>query len=47
MPFLVSHGSELAMFFGFFPPVELELANQMTDFYINFVHDLNPGGAQC
>ncbi|KIP11688.1 hypothetical protein PHLGIDRAFT_99110 [Phlebiopsis gigantea 11061_1 CR5-6] len=39
----VSHGSELAMFFGFFAPVELEFANQMTDFYINFVYDLNPG----
>ena len=41
----VFHGSELALLFGPVPtPVENEFANQMTDFYINFINDLNPGG---
>lgn len=41
----VSHASELKLLYG---PVldanQLEFANQMLDFYINFVNDLNPGG---
>ncbi|OCH95752.1 alpha/beta-hydrolase [Obba rivulosa] len=40
----VSHGSELALLFGPVPtPVEDDFANQLTDFYINFVTDLDPG----
>ncbi|KAJ7690144.1 alpha/beta-hydrolase [Mycena rosella] len=40
----VFHASELALLFGPVPtPVEDVFANQMTDFYINFINDLNPG----
>ena len=39
------HGSELALLFGPVPAaVEDDFANQMLDFYINFVNHLNPGG---
>ncbi|KAH8094624.1 alpha/beta-hydrolase [Cristinia sonorae] len=42
----VFHGSELSLLFGPVPtPVEDDFANQLTDFYINFINDLNPGGA--
>ena len=42
---LVFHASELALLFGPVPtPVEDDFANQFTDFYINFINDLNPGG---
>ncbi|KAJ6570084.1 alpha/beta-hydrolase [Mycena vulgaris] len=38
------HASELELLFGPVPtPVEDGLAQQMTDFYINFISDLNPG----
>ena len=41
----MAHESELVLLFGPVPtPVEDEFANQMLDFYINFVNDLNPGG---
>lgn len=41
----VFHGSELSLIFGPVPnPIENEFANQLTDFYINFVTDLHPGG---
>ncbi|KAK7686725.1 hypothetical protein QCA50_010325 [Cerrena zonata] len=41
----VFHASELPLLFGPVPtPVEDTFANQMLDFYINFVNDLNPGG---
>jgi hypothetical protein len=42
---LVFHASELRLLFGPVPApgVELEFANTMLDFYINFVNDLNPG----
>ena len=34
----VFHGSELSLLFGPVPtPVEEDFANQLTDFYINFV----------
>ncbi|KAF9468185.1 alpha/beta-hydrolase [Collybia nuda] len=42
----VSHASELALLFGPIPAaaqVETDFANQMLDFYLNFVNDLNPG----
>jgi len=42
----VAHASELALLFGPIPAaaqVETDFANTMTDFYINFVNDLNPG----
>ncbi|KAI0785316.1 alpha/beta-hydrolase [Irpex lacteus] len=40
----VFHGSELSLIFGPVPtPVENDFANQLTDFYINFINDLNPG----
>ncbi|KAI0692949.1 alpha/beta-hydrolase [Cytidiella melzeri] len=40
----VFHGSELSLLFGPVPtPVENEFANQLTDFYLNFINDLNPG----
>lgn len=43
----VQHGSELSLLFGPVPtPVENDFANQMLDFYINFINDLNPGGMQ-
>lgn len=38
------HGSELELLFGHFPAVEQAFAEQMADFYINFINDLNPGG---
>ncbi|KAK0457477.1 alpha/beta-hydrolase [Desarmillaria tabescens] len=42
----VSHGSELSLLFGPVPAdVEDEFANQMVDFYVNFIWDLNPGSA--
>lgn len=40
----MTHASELVLFFGEFPAVEQALAEQMMDFYVNFVNDLNPGG---
>ncbi|CAL1694187.1 unnamed protein product [Somion occarium] len=41
----VFHGSELSLLFGPVPnPVENAFANQMLDFYINFVNDMDPGG---
>lgn len=41
---LVFHASELSLLFGPVPtPVEDDFANQFTDFYINFINDLNPG----
>ncbi|KAK0484228.1 alpha/beta-hydrolase [Armillaria luteobubalina] len=41
----VSHGSELSLLFGPIPTdVEDEFANQMVEFYVNFIWDLNPGG---
>lgn len=44
-PCWVFHASELPLLFGPIPtPVEETFANQMLEFYINFVHDLNPGG---
>ncbi|KAI0363529.1 alpha/beta-hydrolase [Pilatotrama ljubarskyi] len=39
----VFHGSELILLFGHFPSVEQEFAEQMAEFYINFINDLNPG----
>ncbi|KAJ7086183.1 alpha/beta-hydrolase [Mycena belliarum] len=40
----VFHASELVLLFGPVPtPVENAFAQQMTDFYINFINDLNPG----
>ena len=45
MTTLVFHASELPLLFGPVPtPVEEVFANQMLDFYIRFVSDLNPGG---
>jgi len=44
----VAHASELALLFGPIPAaaqVETPFANQMLDFYLNFVNDLNPGSA--
>jgi carboxylesterase type B len=42
----VAHGSELPLLFGPVPaPAEDEFADQMLDFYINFVNDLSPGEA--
>ncbi|KAK0480364.1 alpha/beta-hydrolase [Armillaria novae-zelandiae] len=42
----VAHASELPLLFGPVPTdVEDEFANQMLDFYINFINDLNPGSA--
>lgn len=42
---LVYHASELRLLFGPVPApgLELEFANTMLDFYINFINDLNPG----
>ncbi|KAK7461949.1 hypothetical protein VKT23_008382 [Stygiomarasmius scandens] len=41
----VAHASELVLIFGPVPTtVEDQFANQMLDFWINFVSDLNPGG---
>jgi len=42
---VVYHASELRLLFGPVPApgVELEFANTMLDFYINFINDLNPG----
>ncbi|KAL0578989.1 hypothetical protein V5O48_003029 [Marasmius crinis-equi] len=39
----VAHASELQLFYGPVPDVEVELANTMTDFYLNFIYNLNPG----
>ncbi|KAJ7690145.1 hypothetical protein B0H17DRAFT_1201932 [Mycena rosella] len=40
----VLHASELELLFGLFPtPVEDVFGNQMIDFYIDFINDLNPG----
>ena len=41
----VYHASELPLLFGPVPDVELDFANTYLDFYLNFVNDLNPGGA--
>lgn len=44
-PIPVFHGSELSLIFGPVPnSIENTFANQLTDFYINFVNDLNPSG---
>ena len=41
----VSHGSELRLLFGpVLNSVQLDFANRMLDFYINFINDLHPGG---
>jgi hypothetical protein len=40
----VSHASELPLLFGPVPEVEADFANEFTDYYINFINDLNPGG---
>lgn len=43
-PSTVFHGSELSLLFGPVPnSVEDAFANQLTDFYLNFVNDLSPG----
>ena len=43
--FTVFHGSELELLFGPVPnPIEDDFANTLTDFYVNFVSDLDPGG---
>ncbi|KAJ7650780.1 alpha/beta-hydrolase [Roridomyces roridus] len=39
----VFHASELQLFFGPVPAVEQAFSQQMIDFYINFINDLNPG----
>ncbi|THH30642.1 hypothetical protein EUX98_g3561 [Antrodiella citrinella] len=40
----VFHGSELELLFGPVPnAIEDSFANQLTDFYVNFVNDLDPG----
>ncbi|KAJ7650781.1 alpha/beta-hydrolase [Roridomyces roridus] len=39
----VFHASELQLFFGPVPAVEQAFSQQMIDFYVNFVHELNPG----
>ncbi|KAJ3712185.1 alpha/beta-hydrolase [Lentinula raphanica] len=40
----VFHASELLLLFGPVPTsVETDFANQMLDFYLNFINDLNPG----
>ncbi|KAI0639960.1 alpha/beta-hydrolase [Trametes polyzona] len=39
----VFHGSELILLFGRFPAVEQAFAEQVADFYINFINDLDPG----
>ncbi|KII89856.1 hypothetical protein PLICRDRAFT_174676 [Plicaturopsis crispa FD-325 SS-3] len=43
----VFHASELELLFGPIPAravdVETDFANQMVDFYLNFIHNLNPG----
>ncbi|KIP11686.1 hypothetical protein PHLGIDRAFT_99101 [Phlebiopsis gigantea 11061_1 CR5-6] len=39
----VFHESELALLYGPVPEVETDFANQMLDFYINFINDLDPG----
>lgn len=40
----VAHASELLLLFGPVPDaIEDDFANQFTDFYINFVNDLDPG----
>ncbi|KAK0213939.1 alpha/beta-hydrolase [Armillaria fumosa] len=42
----VAHASELPLLFGPVPTdVEDQFTNQMLDFYINFITDLNPGSA--
>lgn len=42
----VYHASELLFIFGPVPAtVEGEFADQMTEYWINFVHDMNPGRA--
>jgi hypothetical protein len=40
----VYHASELSFIFGPVPDtMETEFAGQMTEYWINFVHDMNPG----
>ncbi|KAF5392359.1 hypothetical protein D9757_001582 [Collybiopsis confluens] len=42
--FGVFHASELMLLFGPVPtPVENDFANQMLDFYVNFINDMDPG----
>ncbi|KAH8094625.1 alpha/beta-hydrolase [Cristinia sonorae] len=42
----VAHASELPLLFGPAPPAaESEFSIQFREFYINFIHDLNPGPA--
>lgn len=44
----VSHGTELIFLFGPIPAtVEVDFANTMLDFYINFINDMDPGGMTC
>ncbi|KAJ4480140.1 alpha/beta-hydrolase [Lentinula aciculospora] len=44
--FGVAHATELLLLFGPIPTtVETDFANQMLDFYINFVNDLTPGAS--
>lgn len=43
----MAHASELGFLFGPVPeliPSEADFANQMLDFYINFINDMDPGG---
>ncbi|PPR03542.1 hypothetical protein CVT24_007029 [Panaeolus cyanescens] len=42
----VTHGTELTLLYGPIPSaaqVEMDFATKFRDFYINFIHDLNPG----
>ncbi|KIJ52424.1 hypothetical protein M422DRAFT_202509 [Sphaerobolus stellatus SS14] len=41
----VFHASELPLIFGGSPASEMSLATAFTDFYVNFVNDLNPGAS--
>jgi len=43
----IAHASELPLIFGPVPAaasIETDFSNQLRDFFINFVNDLNPGG---
>lgn len=43
--FVVFHASELELLFGPVPnPIEDAFSQQMIEFYVNFVNDLDPGG---
>ena len=42
---VVFHGAELLLLFAPTPlSTNVAFANQLTDFYINFVYHMNPGG---